>query len=199
MRSFFNYLGLIPDGGAGPRSGENSYIIGYDSSIGRDSSVTFIYANRLVENIIVQPEITKQKAGSPREWIDYSPETLIKKFGGPSRVLLNVFRGPNLSNVITMVLYFDDNNLIALYSGYNMVPDQPHSPLLCPLTAPFDQVRLWMGANPPNPPVIDSSDKTEKMLPLDQVTSLTIDQFTQLMLGDPRQACFVIDGNAFPN
>ncbi len=199
VRNFFSPLGLKHKEGTDPNSGMYVYSVGFESNIGRDSSAIFFTSNSLVKNIIVSPEITKQKEGSPREWIAYSPETLIKKYGKPSRVFFLIFRGPNLSNEITMILYFDDDNLIARYVGENMVPDQPHSPLLCPLTAPFDYVDLWMGPNPPEAPVTDSSDPTMKMLPLEQVTSLTIEQFIQLMLGDPKQACFTINGDMFPN
>jgi hypothetical protein len=87
-------------------------------------------------------------------------------------------------------MYFDDLDLIALYSGYNMIPDRPHSPLVCPLTAPFDHVRLWMGPNPPDPPTFIS-------VPLEKATSLTNDEFTELMLGDPQQACFYLNGDEF--
>jgi hypothetical protein len=96
-----------------------------------------------------------------------------------------------------MILYFDDADLIALYSGYNMIPGRPHSPRVCPLTNPFDHVRLWMGQNPPNPPLTGSPDPHEKSIPIEEATSITIDEFAQLMLGDPQQACFIVNGDAF--
>ena len=139
-------------------------------------------------NIEITPEIAKQKEGSPREWIAYSPETLIQKYGKPSRVEFALDWGPNF--VIDMIMYFDSSDLIIDYSGYNMIPGRPQSPRVCPLTAPFDFVRLWMGPNPPNPPLFP-------MVPLDEATSLSIDQFTQLILGDPSEACFIINGDVF--
>jgi len=196
-RIFFSSLGFTPFEGMEPNLGKYFYTIDYESSMGRDSSVTLFYIdNSLVENIIVRPEITKQKEGSPREWIAFSPETLIKKYGKPSEVRFGLVWGPNLSNEITMIMYFDDDNFIVLYLGDNMVPDQPHSPQLCPLTAPFEHVRLWLGPNPPNPPL--SINPGETTVPLEKAASLTIDQFTQLMLGDPQQACFTLNGDVFP-
>ena len=192
-RSFFDHLGFIPFEGTDSQSGKYFSTISYDSSMGRDSSVTLFYTDKgLVENIIVRPEITKQTEGSPREWIAYSQETLIKKFGKPSDVRFHLYWGPNHSTEIIMVMYFNDYDLIIEYLGNNMVPDQPHSPLLCPLTARFEHVRLWMG---PYPPILPSFDAVS----LEAVTSLTMDQFTQLMMGDPKQACFTIDGDMFPN
>jgi hypothetical protein len=194
-KTFFSHLGFTPFEGINPNSGRYFYSIAYESSIGRRSNVSLILSDQLVTNIIITPDIVKQKEGSPREWIAYSPETLIQKYGKPSSVRFALDWGPNF--VITMILYFDDSDLIALYSGYNMIPGRPHSPRLCPLTAPFDLVRLWMGSNPPDPPLTGSPDPLETSVPLEKVTTLTIDQFTQLMLGDPKLACFTINGNAF--
>ena len=195
VRAFFSRLGYIPIEGKEPTSGKHFYTIRFDPNSGLHH-VEFFTTNSLIENIIFVPEITKQE-GSPRDWIVYSPETLIKKFGGPSRVSLNFFRGQMASDSLTMVLYFDDLDLITEYSGYNMVPRVPHSPLFCPLTASIDSVRIWMGPNPPNPP--EGTDSFSQLIPLEEVTSLTIDQFTQIMLGDPQQACFIINGDKFPN
>ena len=89
-----------------------------------------------------------------------------------------------------MIMYFDASNLIVDYSGLNLFPHNPPSPRLCPLTAPFDYVRLWIGEDPPHPPMFDT-------VPLEKATSLTLDQFTQLMLGNPQNACFTINDNVF--
>jgi hypothetical protein len=194
-RTLFNRLGFIPFEGTDPNSGRDFYTISYEANIGRRSHVTLFPSNHRVANIVITPEIVKQKEGSLREWIAYSPETLIKKYGKPSRVDFALDWGPNF--VITMIMYFDASDLIALYSGYNMIPGRPHSPRVCPLTAPFDHVRLWMGSNPPDPPLTGSPDPLEKGIPLEKATSLTIDQFTQLMLGDPQQACFIVNGDVF--
>ena len=144
-------------------------------------------------NIEINPEIDKQVEGGSREWIAYSPETLIRKFGAPSRVQWAVDWG-YINMSIDFILYFDDLNLIAEYSGLysrdNMILEHPHSPRVCPLTDPIDFVRLWMGNRPPDPPAFET-------VPLEKATNLTIEQFTQLMLGDPQEACFVLNGDAF--
>lgn len=191
VRDFFNPLGLTHKEGTDPKSGKYVYSVAYESSIGRDSSVIFFTSNGLVENIIVMPEIRIQNEGGLREWIPYSPETLIKKYGEPSLVDFILVWGQNNSTEIDMIMYFNDVNLIIFYQENNIVHDHSHSPILCPLIAQFEHIELWMG---PNPPLLPSFDANS----LEVATSLTMDQFTQLMLGDPKQACFTIKGEVFP-
>ncbi len=185
---FFSRLGFIPFEGTDDEFGGQFYTISYETKNGEDSSVTLLALSNKVESITITPRIIRQEEGSSREWIAYSPETLIKKFGPPSRVEWALDWGPNF--VITMTMYFDSINLIAFYSGYNMIADRPRSPRVCPLTDPFDHVQLWMGENPPHQPSFET-------VSLEEATSLTIEQFTQLMLGDPQQACFVVNGDVF--
>jgi hypothetical protein len=187
VRAFFSPLGFPHREGIDPYSGRNFYSVGYESSIDRNSDVTFYISNNWVESIEIVPEITKQKEGSARQWIAYSQETLIKKYGQPSRVGFDLAWPGGGGSVIVMNMYFDSGGLIVQYTGENMLPSSNHSPRLCPLTAPFDYVRLWLGPHPPYPPTV----------PLMKATSLTLDQFTQLMLGDPKQACFTLNGDVF--
>lgn len=185
-RIFFSKLGFMPFEGAdqnSPSSGIYFYTILYNSGNGSPYHVTLYVSNNLVENIMLTPDIPKPKEGVPREWIAYSPETLIKRYGKPSRVQFSVGFTPLLG--IDMIMYFDVPSLIVHYSGY-----LTNIKSFCPSTAPFDFVRLWMGRNPPNTPSFDT-------VPLEKATSLTMDQFAQLMAGDPKKACFTVNLNAF--
>ena len=187
-KDFFNHLGLIPFEGKDLNSGRNFYTITiYKTDDERDTVITLFPDNNLVENIVVTPYITISNEGSPHEWIAYSPETLINRFGKPSHVEIALDYGPRF--VMAMIMYYDDPPIIVLYSGDDMVSDRPKSPLLCPLIAPFDSVRLWMGDNPPNPPF--------KGISIEKASSIAIDQFTELMLGDPQKACFTVNGELF--
>lgn len=186
---FFSRLGFTPFTGTDPNSSRYLYTIGYESKIGRDSHITIYPSKGFVESITITPDISRQEEGSPREWIAYSPETLIKKYGQPSRVEFYLAWPGGGGSEIIMSMYFDESDLIAKYTGQNMLPSNNHSPRLCPLTAPFDYVRLWIGSNPQYPPLAG--------IPLEEAASLTMDQFTQLMLGDPTKACFTLNGDAF--
>jgi hypothetical protein len=187
-RVFFSKLGFIPFEGV--FHGKEFYTISYDSGTGHDSSVTLTIENNSVKNVEVTPDIPKPKEGVPREWIAYSPETLIKRYGGPSSVRFTLSSygqaGSPSIIAINMIMYFDTSDLIVNYRGAGMDPKR-----FCPLTAPFDFVRLWMGHNPPDTPSFET-------VPLEKATSLTMDQFTQLMAGDPKKACFDLKEEAFP-
>jgi hypothetical protein len=185
-KDFFSHLGYTPFEGKDPNSGRDFYTITISNSENElNSYVILLPINNLVKNIEVKPHITQNTAGIHSDWIAYSPETLITQFGKPSRVEFAI--GPNFG--IAMIMYFDEPKLIAFYGDYYMVPDSPDSPLFCPATAPFDMVSLLMGEDPPNPPL--------EGIPFEKATSLTIDQFTQLMLGDPQEACLTVDGDLF--
>ena len=187
-KKFFSHLGYIPFVGKDKYSGRDFYTIIVNNNEGElNAYVTLFPENNLVMNIEVTPDITQTIAGIHSNWIAYSPETLIKQFGKPSRVDIALDYGPNF--VMIIIIYFEEQRLIAFYSGYNMIPDRPRSPILCPTTVPFDKVSLYMGENPPNPPL--------EGMPLEKATSLTIDQFTQLMMGDPQKACFLVNGELF--
>jgi len=182
-RVFFRKLGFTPFEGI--FEGRDFYTISYDSGTGYHSSLTIHPFNNLIENMMVTPDIPKPKEGVPREWIAYSPETLIKRYGNPSSVRFTVssygMAGLPSNIGINMIMYFDTSDLIVHYSGYGMTPE-----LFCPLTAPFDFVRLWIGPNPPDTPSFET-------VPLEKATSLMIEQFTQLMLGDAKKACFAVN------
>lgn len=115
VRAFLSPLGFKHREGTDPmNSGRDFYSFGYESSIGHDSSVTLYSSNNFVENIVITPEITSQPGGSLREWIAYSPDTLIKKYGKPSRVEF-AFDPGQFNITIDMIMYFDPIDLIALY------------------------------------------------------------------------------------
>ena len=83
--------------------------------------------NNMVESITVTPDIPKPIEGSPREWIAFSPETLIKRYDSPSRVSFTVssygIAGSPMNIGMNMIMYFDTPGLIVHYSGYNMTPE----------------------------------------------------------------------------
>lgn len=170
-----------------PNRGKDYYNFHYGLDSGLLVSGILTTQNKLVENLQLKIHPEHQKAGIKREWFAYSPETLIKRYGMPSKVDFSADWGP--SPIFLMQMYFDDRNLIVQYSGDNIVPKHEDSSRVCPLTAQFEAVWIWMGKNPEYPPGQGVS--------LEKATSMTIDEFSKLMIGDPTHSCFTIKGDAF--
>ena len=90
-----------------------------------------------------------------------------------------------------MNMYFDALDLIVSYSGTDLIFGKVPS-RVCPLSAQFDSAWLWIGKNPLYPP-LEAGTKS-----IEEVASITLDEFVELMTGDPDQACFIFDGGVFP-
>lgn len=136
--------------------------------------------------IYITPETPKE--GVPREWSAYSPETLISRYGKPSEVGFFMDWGPR--SFFDMVMAFDQVDLIVEYSGYDLIPRKKGSPKVCPLSAQFESVILWMGKEPVHPPDVG--------VLLEEATSLTMEEFSELMTGNPGKACLIVKGDVFP-
>lgn len=183
--NIFTHLGLQVK--STTYQGTDFYGIEYEFDSGLSILVTLTIQDDFVKNLSVDVLPEKPSAGVPRKWSAYSPETLINRYGAPSKVDLLLDRGPNLLFVANM--YFDSVDLIVEYDIINVIPYQ-NSPRICLLTAQFDLVSIWMGKEPYNPP--------SELVPLEKATSMTLEDFSDLMKGDPNKACFILDAEKFP-
>ena len=159
----------------------------YDFDNGLSVDVNLAIQDNIVQNVRVSITPEKQRTGMPRAWLAYSPETFINRYGTPSKVEFFLDWGPR--PYFEMDMYFDQVDLIVVYEGHNIIPREKGSPRICPLTSQFEAVRLWMGKDPYQPP--------RPAVPLDQATSMTLEEFANLMTGDPGKACFIVNGDAF--
>lgn len=155
---------------------------------GLSISVILTIQNKIVENLRVGITPEMQKAGVPRQWSAYSPETLINRYGMPSQMSIAVDSGPR--SFFDMVMYFDEVELIIEYTGYNIIGGTATSPQVCPLTDQFDHVGIWMGQNPVNPP--------PSGVPLEDATYITMEEFSELMTRNSDNACFNLKKEVFP-
>ncbi len=153
-------------------------------------SIIFSVQDDIVKTLDAGMNVPRQVT-IPRKWSAYSPETLIKRYGAPSRVefsLTDIY--PNNGIDGSMMMYFDNVDMIVLYVGTeeNFLKDEK-SLNLCPLNNGIHFVHIWVGEEirHPQPPLV----------PLEQATSLTLDDFAKLMLGDPNKACFNLKDEAF--
>jgi len=167
--------------------GKDFYATVYDLGNGLEVTPIFTIKNNTVENLRVGINDVSQ-VGDPRKWSAYSPETLISRYGPPSRV--DFFLGRVAPTPIhLMVLYFETVDLIVQYSGINILNDVSKLEI-CPLTNKVDLVHIWMGDNPQYPPAPG--------VPLQKATSMTIEEFSKLMTGNPNNACFNLEAEMFP-
>lgn len=168
--------------------GKQFYESSYEFDNGLSISPLLTVKNNIVVNLTLFITPNPQQIGIPRAWLAYSPETLITRYGEPSRVDFALDWGPR--SFFDMVMRFDRVELIAEYTGYDIIPRQKGSSQVCPLTAQFESVRLWMGKDPVYPPA-------DGIL-LEEATSLTMKEFSKLMTGDLSKACFTVNGEVFP-
>jgi len=161
--------------------------ITYRFGSGLDMDITITIRNNIVENLRVDLLPEKQQETS-RKWRVFSPETLVKRYGSPSRVDLFLGRAAPTPDH-SMVLYFASEDLIVEYFGYDYRFDGTFVKT-CPLINQWFSVRVWMGKNPQFPPSSGVS--------LEKATSLTLEEFSALMTGDPQQACLNLKESAFP-
>ena len=159
----------------------------YDFDNGVRISPILTIQNDIVKNLRIGITPETQKVGVLRKWLAYSPETLIKQYGPPSKVTFEVGRGSYVN--YGMVMNFDTIDLIVEYGGSN-VGFKNKSFSICPVTDQSDGIRIWMGKNPDDPPAYGIS--------LEDATSLTLEKFSNLMTGPPKKACLNLKEEMFP-
>ena len=153
--------------------------------------------NGIVTNVGVyfSPE-NSEGPTAPREWLAYSPETLIRQYGTPSKVdfwgtqARELADAPYLAYGLNM--HFDAVDLvIEYYSAYDYVKADPTTGLVrvCPLTDQFQSIRIWPGTDPE--PYLSAG------FPLEEAASMTLEEFSELMIGDAETACFDLNKEIF--
>ena len=156
----------------------------YEFSSGLSVSHLLAIQNDVVQNIMVYVHPGEPPNGTPRGWLAYSPETLINRYGSPSKVNLSLGRGPVTS--FAMEMYFDEVNLIVRYS----VLDIRSRLRICPLIDQFESIQVWMGKNPSVSPA--------EIVSIKDATGITVEELSRLMKGEPNKACFNLKVEMFP-
>ena len=185
-KNIFDHLGLKESRATVNK--KESYTVEYEFDPGPSIIVTLRVQDDLVKNlrIKISPEI--YQAGILRAWLAYSPETLITRYGTPSRVEFWVGRSATSSGQYTIEMYFKAVDLIVQYFGYD-IPVENETYRVCPLSDNFDLVSIWLGKNPVDPPLNKVS--------LEEASSMTLEEFAELMTGDTESACINLKYEAF--
>lgn len=185
-KNIFNHLGLQIKRTI--YEGKDFYGVSYDFDSGLSVLVTLTVQDMVVMELRVDINPETQKTGVLREWSTYSPEALIQQYGTPSKVDFALEWGPR--SFFAMDIYFETVELIVEYTGYEIVGGTRTMPQICPLTDQFSSVRIWMGKDPQNPP-------PDGVL-LEEASSMTVEEFSELMKGSLDTSCFSLDGEMFP-
>ncbi len=147
----------------------------------------------IVMNLDVYINPVKDQGGSPREWLAYSPEILINRYGTPSKITFYVGYprdpGGDPEAWYHMVMYFEPLNFIIEYE-FGVIPPPASSLYICPLTDQFTSIRLWLGKDVENTPIGG--------VLLEEATSMTNVEFAKLISEYPSDACLTLKGDLFP-
>jgi len=125
-----------------------------------------------------------QSLQTRKDWLVISPEYMIKQYGVPSKVNIFADLGPTPTYAIDM--YFDAYDMIYSYGSYDFGVDLR----VCPKSDRFEGISIWMGKNPVNPPL--------EAVPLEEATTMTRKEFSDLLTSDTDGACFTLNKAAFP-
>lgn len=170
----------------------NYYYSKYEFDNGLSISFSVAVQRGIINNVVsdIHPEI--QIPGVPRAWKAYSPETLIERYGNPSKVdfFVDRIRDGNVPPKAWygMNMHFKEVGMIIEYGGAELSPLTNFQ--ACPLIDPFEFIRIWFGEEPEHPP--------GEVVPLIEATNLTMEEFVELMTGDPERACFKLNMEIFP-
>jgi len=156
--------------------------------------VRFTLDNGIIKNIVMDITLPGYKIVSdPRNWQAYSPETLMKKYGNPTNVgfKLNFPTEGGFEKGgawYDMVFDYEPQNMVIEYNQ-GLTQDGKFIKA-CPLSDQYSNVRIFLGKDLSGlyPPVLG--------VPLEQATTLTMDQFSALLQQKTQPACFEISQEA---
>lgn len=168
--------------------GIDFYGINYEFKNELSLKGTFTVQNDLVKNLDLGIGLETSEARDVRNWQTFSPATLIGRYGTPSEVTIAMDWGPR--SYFEMNVYFKSVDLIVEYAGFELLTSPSKSMVICPLRIPFEDIQIWMGRDPRNPPL--------EAVSFEKATMLTLEDFSKIMTGTPEQACFTINGESFP-
>jgi hypothetical protein len=169
----------------------------YTSLEFKDDKSIFIFlelANKVVKNIELSIGLDNQKeAPVEKIWRGFSPDVLLKKYGNLTQVGIDLVFSPSppdspSENIhYNLILYFEPLDLTVEYELGLIKDDRVLK--ICPLTDRYEGMRIFLGKDPANRP--------DFRLSLEKASSLTLEQFSDLMTQKSEPACFDVSKEAF--
>ncbi len=185
--NIFASLGLRPEHTL-TENNQDFYDTDYHIENGFEISIILTVQDGIIKTLDAGINVPAE-ASFPRKWSAYSPETLIEKYGIPSKVdffLGRVTPTPTHS----MVLYFENAELIVAFIGSDLLNSNSPQLEICPVTNQVEHIQIWLGKNPRHPP--------KQGISLEKASSLNLQEFAKLMVGKPEDACLNLNSEAFP-
>ncbi|MCC6271068.1 MAG: hypothetical protein IT190_07310 [Microbacteriaceae bacterium] len=176
------------------QNGEKDY---YAVDFGFQNGLSVVVALRsqdgLIDSIRTGIGFANYKSlSSEREWSAFSPETILTQYGTPTYVEFYISSVPSDGSSpytisYVMIMYYDLSNLVIEYDS-KLIKDEKIIKV-CPLLDKYDSVSIWLGHNAENVP-------TKRGVSLENSTSLSVEQFSTLMLQKSNTACFDLSRDA---
>lgn len=169
------------------RGNYNFYATSFGFESGMSVSIVLVEQNTIVASIKTSIGLANYKeSSSTREWLAFSPETVISQYGKPTHVEFNIGQIPsdgstNKTIFYILTMYFDSYNLIVEYNS--KLVENEKSIKVCPLIDEYDGVVLWLGKNTDHSP-------QRLSVSLENSTTLSLNQFQDLMIQQSEKACF---------
>jgi hypothetical protein len=122
------------------------------------------------------------------DWLAFRPDSFLKANGIPKQVKVVMSEGPEGRLSYGMVFIY--NGMLISYDG-NQIIIKPENILhACPIADQnIEQVELRLGQY--------DAKKWNGWIDLSQITPLTVNEFYQILVGDPKTACFDLDYQRF--
>ena len=140
-KSIFTHLGLDIEHTATQDEYEYYYVVLLDLENGLEINFLLAVQDNVIKSFEISIHPEEEQPDVPREWLAFSPETLILHYGTPSKVEYSVGGGPRPQ--YSMVVYYDATDLIIQYhsfkDSYNRATNSFH---ICPLTDQYRHVMI---------------------------------------------------------
>lgn len=145
------------------------------------------------------------------QWMNFSPQMIIQKYGAPSRVWVE--SSSNSSNMAgegriagyRLWFIYDKAGILLQYSGYGELSENYH---FCPRFDQGEDIRsilLFIQSPDSLVPIEEKAKKLNLFVPdyphiqtLEESSGITIEQFTNLFIKDPDNACFDTPSSIWP-
>ena len=163
------------------------YHADYESLEGMDISIQPLTRRDMVERLTVSLLLSPDRNQLPRPWAAFSPENLIAFYGVPTQV--EVYVGRSVKPLQVLQIHWEHQGITVYYDGRDLF-SAPSSWEMCPLTFAPGLIKVFFYDVLYEPLLA--------FVPLQDATSLSIEDFAALMLGDPAEACFEISSEAIP-